>query len=253
MTDIGHAAVDRQPEKTEKSKARKAWWKPIAILAFAIVMLFVARYFGLGEKLKNMSGFIQELGPWGPVAFILIYIGATVAAVPGSVFTVLAGALFGSIWGSILVNIAATVGACICFLIARYFARDAVDEWVQRNRTFRKLDRLTSEHGWMIVAVTRLVPIFPYNLLNYGFGLTNISFGAYLFWTWLCMIPATVAYVVGGEAVWRALVDGQISWTLISILIALGLLIYLIVRLTKSRWKKQLPIDDSATEDPKHA
>ena len=119
--------------------------------------------------------------------------------------TAAAGALFGSFWGVVYVNIAATIGAALAFLVARYWARRAVVNWLQGNARFQKLDALTSKHGAVIVAVTRLVPLFPFNLLNYGFGLTRVGFWTYLFWSWLCMLPGTVLYVVGTDAVLTAL------------------------------------------------
>ena len=96
-------------------------------------------------------------------------------------------------------------------------ARDAVVRWLGGNKKFQKLDRLTAEHGAIIVAVTRLIPFFPFNLLNYGFGLTRVPFWTYLFWTWLCIIPTIVLYVVGADALTQGLRQGQVPWLLVSV------------------------------------
>ena len=172
---------------------------------------------------------LVTLGPWGPLVFLLIYIVAVVAALPGAAITIAGGALFGSVLGVILVNIGATIGASLAFLIARYFAREGVVNWLSKSDKFRKLDHLTEEHGDIIVALTRLVPIFPFNLLNYGFGLTRVPFWTYVFYTWLCTLPGTILYVVGADAVSKALVQGRIPWPLVgAFLVALVFLTFLV-------------------------
>jgi len=166
---------------------------------------------------------------------VLLYIAAVVAGIPGSAITIAAGALFGSVLGVILVSIGSTVGASLAFLIARYFARDAVARWAQSKPKFSQLDRLTREHGEIIVAITRLVPLFPFNLLNYGFGLTGVPFWTYVFWSWLCMLPGTVLYVVGADAITTAIAEGRAPWVLIVILAAVIAILALLVRYAKRK------------------
>ena len=177
---------------------------PVKLILFVAVLalLFVgAKVFGLGDKLGLVEGWIQSLGPLGPLAFISIYVVATAVAIPGSALTLLAGAIFGSVWGVVWVSVGSTLGASVCFLIARYIARDAIEERMNKNPLFQKLDKLTGQQGAIIVAITRLVPIFPFNLLNYGFGLTKVPFITYVLWSWVCMLPGTILSVVGADAV----------------------------------------------------
>ncbi|MCI0419209.1 MAG: VTT domain-containing protein [Acidobacteria bacterium] len=141
------------------------WWKPVVLLVAILVIFVLAKVFGLGERLGDLRHWIDSLGVWGPVVFVIFYAVAVVAALPGSALTVAAGALFGSALGTILVSIAATLGASLSFLIARYFAREATSRWLSDNEKFRRLDQLTESHGAIIVALTRLVPLFPFNLL----------------------------------------------------------------------------------------
>jgi len=148
---------------------------------------------------------------------------------------VAAGALFGSILGVISVSIASTLGASLAFLVARYFARDAVARWLSANEKFRRLDKMTEEHGAIIVALTRLVPIFPFNLLNYGFGLTRVRFWTYVFWSWLCMLPGTVLYVVGADAVIQAITEGKVPWALLGVILAFVVLLTFLVRHARRR------------------
>ena len=116
---------------------------------------------------------------------------------PGSALTAVAGGLFGSVVGTVAVSAGATIGAALAFLVARYLARSSVEKWLEGNQKFQRLDRLTERQGAVMVAITRLVPLFPFNLLNFGFGLTRVPFWTYLIFSWLCMLPGTILYVVG--------------------------------------------------------
>ncbi|MFQ5656056.1 MAG: TVP38/TMEM64 family protein [Candidatus Methylomirabilales bacterium] len=215
------------------------WWRPVVLLTAILALLVLARVLGLGERLGELRDWIQGLGPWGPVVFVFLYAAAVVAAVPGAALTVAAGALFGSVLGVILVINAATLGASLAFLIARYFARDAIARWLAGNEKFQKLDRLTEEHGAVIVAITRLVPLFPFNLLNYGFGLTRVPFWTYVGWSWLCMLPGTILYVVGADAFTKGLAEGRIPWGLVGALVVAALILTFLVRQARRTLKEK--------------
>ena len=212
------------------NQGKHGWWRPVVLLTAIVAILVLAKVFGIGERLADLRDWIQGLGPWGPVVFVFLYTAAVVAAVPGSALTVAAGALFGSVLGVVLVINAATLGASLAFLISRYFARDAVARWLSKNEKFQKLDRLTEEHGSIIVAITRLVPLFPFNLLNYGFGLTRVPFRIYVVWSWVCMLPGTIIYVVGADAFIQGLAHGQVPWGLVAILGVVGVILTVLVR-----------------------
>jgi uncharacterized membrane protein YdjX (TVP38/TMEM64 family) len=214
---------------------RHHWWRPVALAAAVVALLVLAKVFGIGERLGELRNWIQELGPWGPLVFLLLYAAAVVAAVPGSALTVAAGALFGSVLGVIVVIHAATLGASLAFLIARYVARDTIARRLSSNATFQRLDRLTEEHGAVIVALTRLVPLFPFNLLNYGFGLTRVPFRTYVLWSYLCMLPGTILYVVGADAFTEGLAQGRVPWGLVGAFVAAGLILTVLVRYGRRR------------------
>jgi len=168
------------------------------------------------------------------MVFIFIYAIVAVAAMPIFPMTIAAGSMFGSLLGVIVVSVGSTLGASLSFLASRYVGSNAVEEWLSNRKQFRKLNVLAEKHGAIIVAITRLVPIFPYTLLNYGFGLTNVHFKTYLFWSWLCMIPATVVYVVGADAVTRGLAEKRIPWVLVGVFIIAIILITFLVRHTRA-------------------
>ncbi|TYQ31544.1 TVP38/TMEM64 family protein [Pseudanabaena sp. UWO310] len=141
---------------------------------------------------------IENLGYWGGLAFLFVYIIATIAFIPGSVLTLGGGAVFGVLWGSIYVFIGATLGAIAAFLIGRYFARDWIGKKIEGNQKFMAIDQAVAQSGFKIVLLTRLSPIFPFSLLNYVFGITNVGLKDYAIAS-IGMLPATVMYVYIGS------------------------------------------------------
>ncbi len=210
-------------------------WRPLLLLIVVVAAILGARSFGLASKIDSVKLWIEGFGSLGPLVFVLVYSLGVVLALPGSLLTVAAGALFGPWLGVATVSFASTLGAGLAFLIARYFARESAARWLSRSERFRRLDSMTAEHGAVMVAVTRLVPLFPFNLVNYGFGLTRVPFGSYVFWSWLCMLPATVLYVVGADAVVRAVADGKVPWFAIGTLVVVGVVLVLLIRIARGR------------------
>lgn len=157
-----------------------------------------AQGFNPQELLRNALKWIESLGYIGGLAFILIYIVATVAFLPGSVLTLGAGVVFGVIFGSIYVFIGATLGAIAAFLVGRYIARDWIDKKIEGNQKFVAIDRAVAHEGFKIVLLTRLSPVFPFNLLNYAFGVTGVSLKDYALAS-IGMFPGTVMYVYIGS------------------------------------------------------
>lgn len=150
---------------------------------------------------------IQDAGIWAPLLFMLVYAVAAVLFLPGSVLTLAGGALFGPVLGTFYNLTGATIGATLAFLIARYLASD----WVA-NKTGGRLKQLVNGvegEGWRFVAFTRLVPLFPFNLLNYALGLTRIRFSHYLLATYICMLPGAIAYTYLGYAGREAVGGGE--------------------------------------------
>ncbi len=216
----------------------KKWIKPVVMIAVLTGVIVAARVFGLGERLGELRDWIGQQGIWGPFIFAGVYALATVAAIPGSALTIAAGALFGSVVGTVTVIFGATTGAALCFLIARYFARDAITASLEKNEKFLKLDKLTEKNGAIIVAFTRLVPIFPFNLLNYGFGLTGVPFRTYVLWSFLCMLPGTILYVVGTDAVTTAIEERRIPWVLVGVVVLIIGLLTVIVKKARGKLKE---------------
>lgn len=210
-------------------------WRRILLLVAVASLIVLLHVGGFGEKLVHLREWIRSFGSFGPLVFVVIYILAVVAAVPGTAITIVGATLFGSLMGVVLVSVASTIGASIAFLVARYLAREAVLRWLSRNDTFRKLDHLTRSKSAIVVAIVRLVPLFPFNIVNYGFGLTGVPFWTYVFWSWLCMLPGTALYVVGADAVVSGLLQGKIPWVLLMAFAAVGVILAVLVSVARRR------------------
>lgn len=150
------------------------------------------------ESLRQALQWIEGLGVGGGLAFILLYVIATVAFLPGSILTLGGGVVFGVGLGSIYVFIGATIGAIAAFLVGRYLARGWVSQKIAGNQKFAAIDRAVAREGFKIVLLTRLSPIFPFNLLNYAFGVTGVSLKDYGLGS-IGMLPGTVMYVYIGS------------------------------------------------------
>lgn len=174
-------------------------FKLLLIILVVFPLLAGIEYFHVQELLKKVLSWVADLGAWGPLIYILIYILACVFFIPGSILTLGAGVLFGVIKGSIFVSISATLGATSAFLVGRHIARDWVSKKIQSNPKFQAIDEAVAREGWKIVGLTRLSPVFLFNLLNYAYGLTRVSLRDYFFASWIGMMPGTVMYVYIGS------------------------------------------------------
>ncbi|MFQ5416337.1 MAG: TVP38/TMEM64 family protein [Myxococcota bacterium] len=187
---------DEVATAAQQTAPRAIPWLRVGVGAAALIGL-VALGRGAGGYVPEFAAWVEELGFWGPAVFALAYVVATVAFVPGSLLTLAAGAIFGVIEGTVLVFFAATVGACLAFLVSRHAARSAIEHRVAGNEKFAAIDRAVAVEGRKIVLLLRLSPVFPFNLLNYALGLTQIRFWDYAIAS-VGMLPGTLLYVYYG-------------------------------------------------------
>jgi uncharacterized membrane protein YdjX (TVP38/TMEM64 family) len=167
----------------------------VAVLAVAL-LLALGRV--LGGYVEPFRAWVESLGALGPLVFALSYAAAVVAFVPGSALTLTGGAIFGVVKGTALVFVAAVLGSCAAFLVARYFARGAVERRIAGNAQFAAIDRAIGREGRKIAFLLRLSPVIPFTLLNYALGLTRVRFADYALAS-LGMLPGTLLYVYLGS------------------------------------------------------
>ncbi len=218
------AAIARERTFTADSpKIRPAAFKKwLLILAFVALVAGVqisgaARFLEAGA----LEDWVHGFGPWAPAIYILFYAAAPALFLPGLPITIAGGLLFGPFWGVVYAITGATAGACAAFIIARYAARDWVVSKLSGPR-WKRLHAGVESQGWKIVAITRLIPLFPFNLLNYAFGVTRVRFLTYAVTSFICMLPACIAYIVFASSL-PDLLAGNLSTGLIAgvVLIAL--------------------------------
>ena len=187
-------------------------WRPLIGLVVLVALIAAVRLLPLTAWLESFQSWVEQQGAAGYVVFILVYAAAAVLFVPGSILTIGAGVIFGLLKGFLAVSLASVLGAALAFLVARYLMRRQVEKWAEQNPRFASIDQAVGREGWKIVLLTRLSPAFPFNLLNYLYGLTKVPFWHYVLASWIGMIPGTLLYVylgVAGRVAARAAAGAQ--------------------------------------------
>ena len=187
------------------------------ILLIGIIFAIINRESFDNENINNL---LENYGSFAPFIFIFIYALATVLFLPGLILTILAGALFGPFFGTIYAISGATLGATLAFLNARYISYGKIEKMIEGSK-LEFIKKSVEEEGWKFVAFTRLVPLFPFNLLNYSFGLTKIKLSEYIWSSFLFMIPGTLGYVYLGFTGTEIVTGGENIIQTILILIAI--------------------------------
>jgi uncharacterized membrane protein YdjX (TVP38/TMEM64 family) len=209
----------------------------IRLLLTALIIagaLLIARRLPLVAEIQAHHHWIDELGFFGPLAFGVAYAAAVVLLIPAAPLTVAAGALFGVFTGTAVASLASTTGAALALLIARTVGRRRLAARFAQDPRHAAIDKAVSVNGWKIVALLRLSPVVPFNLLNYFLGLTGIRFATCVFVSWAAMLPGTVVYVSLGEGFRTALQTAEdererTGWE--SLLLFLGVLATIAVAL----------------------
>lgn len=227
-------------KKEMKQDKQKGYVKLAITLGVIVVIVALMKYFGLFEyisleNMQNLKAWINSYGAIGPIIYIVLYIVACLFFLPGLPIAVLAGLAFGPVMGAVYASIGATLGASAAFLVARYAARGMVESWVEGNEQFKKIDEGVEKQGWRMLMITRLVPVFPFNLQNYAYGLTKIKFGTYVLVSWICMIPGAIAFTFMGGSIVSG--EGDIGKTLMYL--GIGAVFFVIISLIPGWLKKR--------------
>lgn len=205
------------------------------------------------EWLVAFLEWTESLGPLGPVVFIGVYVVATVLFLPGSLLTLGAGLLFGLVRGTIAVSIGSTLGVTAAFLVGRYVARRRIEAALSDRPKFAAIDDAVGREGFKIVLLTRLSPAFPFNLLNYAFGVTRVRLRDYVIASWIGMLPGTVMYVYFGTLAKNlaALAAGDVgaSGAGRTALLIVGLIATVVVTIVVTRTARRA-LRDAIERDP---
>ena len=217
----------------------------IRALLFVLIVIGLSTAFFYRESASSevLAQGVSRVGEMGPLFFFWFFVVACVFFLPGSVMTLSGGAIFGPVWGVLFSLVGATIGATIAFSISRYLAAD----WVERKASSRgrRLKRGVDAEGWRFIAFVRLVPLLPFNILNYALGLTRIPISHYIFATFFAMAPGAIAYPYVGFAGRELLVgeDGLIQKSLFAVgLVALAVFLPGFIR--RLRQNQMLDVHD---------
>lgn len=187
-------------------KMKTKYIKLIIFIALVIIILILNHNYKLYEKINNLDNFkfmINENIIKASIIYIIITaIGSSVLALPGVTFALFSGILFGPILGIILCSISATMSASISFIISRFFLKDSVKPLVEKNKYLNKiLFEDGNKNAIMLLMITRLVPLFPYNIQNFAYGITDISFTLYTIYTFIFMLPGISLFTIASAGI----------------------------------------------------
>ncbi|MGM0578491.1 MAG: TVP38/TMEM64 family protein [Myxococcota bacterium] len=173
----------------------------LAALAVLVALGVAMRFLPLAEWLAAMQENLRGAGAWGMLAFVAAYVVAAVAMIPGSILTLFAGMVYGLGWGVALVVPASVLGATAAAWLGRTLLRSQVEKMTRGHPGWAAIDEAVSREGLKIVVLTRLSPIFPFNFLNYAFGVSGVPMGRYVLGSAVGMFPGTLAYVYLGTLI----------------------------------------------------
>ena len=226
-------------ESKIKKKAKKPWLKLLIGAGVVAAAIIIVNQTGLTEIIQpeKLQALADQAGVFAPLGYILIYIVATVFGIPGTILTLSSGAVFGPFLGTLWTVIGATLGATAAFLVSRFVAGDWARQQFAKGDNLRKIQAGLEEEGFQYALTIRLAPIFPFNAVNYLFGLTPIPLGAYVLATAIGILPGTFAYSWLGRGGTEALAGGP-PWQLVGALAVLALLSALPIAIKTLKSKK---------------
>jgi uncharacterized membrane protein YdjX (TVP38/TMEM64 family) len=232
-------------------------WKAAAAVGVGAAVILLARE-GAGFVPGSLDA-IQSLGPWAAIAYIGLYILATVAWVPGSVLTLASGAIFGLARGTVFTLVGATLGASLAFLVSRYLARGPLEKRIGADPRLSSMDEAIQKQGAKLIFLIRLSPVFPFNFLNYALGLTAVRLRDYAFASAVGMAPGTFMYVYAGYAAGQVAMSasgtlqrGPGSYAMLGVgLLATAAVTVLVTRIARRALREATDLNGSAAKaDP---
>ncbi len=232
-----YTPLRQQPKMNRPTASTILRWT----IAIVLVALFIwtARHY-LDPYAAPFANWVRARGAWGPVAFVAVYIVVDLLLIPGAILTLLAGALFGFMHGVIYAFAGAMLGSVASFLMARYAVKPFVERRLRDNERFKAIDRAAKGGGARLVALLRLSPVLPYNVLNYALGITSISTWEYTLGT-MAILPGTAMYTYYGTVAGtltglsKSIAHGSGYYTLLGVgVVATVLAAFLITRLARS-------------------
>jgi uncharacterized membrane protein YdjX (TVP38/TMEM64 family) len=210
--------------------------KWIVILLLLVGLSILAKVLPVRSWIVSLIDWVEQLGPAGAIVFIVAYALATVLFLPGWIFTVSAGLIYGVVRGTLIALTGATIGAALAFLVARYFVRNNIEQLAKKNSRFKAIDDAIGVNGWKIIGLLRLSPLIPFNFSNYFYGITSVSFGAYVAVSAIGMLPGTLLYAYLGAIGKAGVTSSSSSYSMWQyVFLGIGLIATIAVTILVSR------------------
>ncbi len=228
-------------------KSKRLWLIGLAVVAVVVLL----RLLPVDDWLKLLQSWIESLGVFAPIVYVLVYVATTLLLIPGSVLTIGAAGIF-TFWKAFaVVLVGANLGALAAFLLARTFLRERVALWAAGNPKFAALDRAIGREGFKMVLLVRLSPVFPFALLNYFLGLTTVRTSSYVLANLIGMLPGTFLYVYIGATARDALsagASGVGTWQLALRIAGLLATVAVVVLVTRTARKTLAQVEQETVE-----
>ena len=184
-------------------------YKVLVFALIVIIIIMLNHHYRCAEWMRNQENWqgVKRLVDENLLLALSIYtigtvVGCVLLALPGVVFALISGMLFGPFWGIACCLVATTIGAMISFIVGRFFLKDAIGPMLEKNKTLKKLLFSEDEKSeTLILMITRMVPIFPFNLQNFAYGITNISFWKYSVLTFIFLLPGVSFFTIGAAGI----------------------------------------------------
>lgn len=250
--------MNNKNDDSGKKRPLFAWLRSGGIVLLLVSVIVSWNYLDLATQLKSLLAWIDQLGWVGILMYALLYTVSCVFFIPGSLLTLGAGVIFGVAKGTVIALISATMGATAAFLVGRYLAGEWVAKWIEGKPMFRAMDSAIAEDGWKIVGLTRLSPVFPFNLLNYAYGLTRVSLKHYFWASLIGMAPGSLMYVyigslagslamLGDESVERQRTDAEWAMYGLGLVATITVTVY-ITRMARRALAERMELKENGDE-----
>ena len=220
----------------------KKLWIFIGLVAVILVLNHIlgwSSYLGETDTLAFLKNMIKDNLAGAIASYMAVtIIGSVVLALPGVTFAILAGLIFGPVLGTVLCTVSATAGAVLAFLAGRFFLRDSIRPAAMKNKYLKKwLFDESGKNQLFVLMITRLVPLFPYNLQNFAYGVTDISFVTYTVGSFVFMIPGTAMYTIGTAG----LADAENRMMYIGVALAIAVVVVFAGIILKKKYIQEEP------------
>lgn len=239
-----------RPASKRTGMKNKKLWIFIGIVALILVLNHIfgwSEWLGDSRNLEFLRTMVDDNLPLAMLIYtVLTIISCVVLALPGITFAVIAGVVFGPVLGTVCCSVATTLGAMIAFLVGRFFLKDSIKPVASKNKYLKRwLFDESGRNELFVLMITRLVPVFPYNLQNFAYGVTDISFATYSLGSLIFMLPGTAMYTIGSAGI----SDSEHRWLYIGIALALAVAVFGMSAWLRKKYMPDAGAGDNSEED----